>query len=487
MRMERITQESKDKNTVLEMDLIRNRLIDNSLIAFSFLALFSTLFTVFRTYYTGGFNWVFFLQTSLAFFFISMTLFRKRVSINFKVLFLFLAIFMIQISGIYQYGFLASSKIYTLLIPIYAVFIFSNRTAVFFLSISIFYLIIMAYLHTSGILQVTFDANIYIRKMFSWAVDYVALSIAVVAIYIISKTYRDSMLHNISIQNDKNIELELYKKHLEDLVQQRTEELNLNHQKVLQQKEELEETLQQLQETQNKLIESEKMASLGILTSGLAHEMNNPLNFIKAGIYSLENITKEITGSEEFKDLQNKILENMNTGVEVTDIVKGLNFFNVHTETRKDECEVNQMINHSLIILQHEIIKRKITLHKHYYPENIEIFISESKLHQVIFNVLLNSIQAIQGDGGKITIHTELNNKMIKIRIIDNGIGIKEEGLKRIFDPFFTTKPTGLGKGLGLSIVYGILKEYNGTIQYSSIPGQGTEAIIELPSNKIEN
>jgi signal transduction histidine kinase/ligand-binding sensor domain-containing protein len=277
---------------------------------------------------------------------------------------------------------------------------------------------------------------------------------------------------------------------LETLVISRTskiltqkEELQSVNKNLTKQKEELSEALLQLKKTQNQLVESEKMASIGILTAGVAHEINNPLNFIQAGIYGIEDFFEENPNCKTLCNNHNEIisiLERIKTGVSrVSAIVTSLNHFSRQTESNNQHCMIHTIIDSCLLILNSKL-KYKIEIKKHYANENITVMGNEGKLHQAFLNILGNAVQAIQ-DKGEIEITTEISGDTIQISIKDNGCGIKKENLAKIFDPFFTTKEAGIGTGLGLFIMYGIIKEHFGNIVYKSEEEKGTEAIITLP------
>ncbi|MEO9482864.1 MAG: ATP-binding protein [Ekhidna sp.] len=236
------------------------------------------------------------------------------------------------------------------------------------------------------------------------------------------------------------------------------------------------ESMKQLQETTHKLIQSEKMASLGMLSAGVAHEINNPLNFIKGGVEILED------GLKDEKELKfeaapsiHVIKEGLNRA---TVIVNSLNHFSRSTDSMNEECDLNEILNNSLVMLQPKL-KYKGEVIKKFEKDKLVIIGNEGKLHQAFLNILANAEQAIPKKGG-VTVITKLLKKKIVVEIIDDGEGISKENLRKISDPFFTTKPVGTGTGLGLSITYKIIEDHGGKITVASKQGKGTKFTISF-------
>jgi signal transduction histidine kinase/ligand-binding sensor domain-containing protein len=303
-----------------------------------------------------------------------------------------------------------------------------------------------------------------------------------------------------------------------DEIEAQKEEIESQRDEVVATNEALEEherelkfTLENLKLTQSQLIQSEKMASVGILTAGIAHELNNPINFVSGNVNPLlrdvndiftliekydEIIkTNKLEGSFnevdqlktelDFTFLVKEIL-NLLEGIEdganrSSQIVKGLRSFSRLDDETCQLYDIHEVIDSTLILLQNKI-KDRINVRKEYGDfEEVECY--PSKLNQVIMNVLSNSIQAIE-DKGEIFIQTVSSAIGIKIIIKDNGKGMTPDVKEHIFEPFFTTKEVGKGTGLGLSISYGIIEQHNGNIDVISEPGKGTEFIISLPKTQ---
>ena len=296
----------------------------------------------------------------------------------------------------------------------------------------------------------------------------------------------------VAMQNTRlHEDLINHKNNLEKMVIERTHELEKAYKELLkkneivfQQKEEIETTLNNLKFTQFQLIESEKMASLGVLTSGVAHEINNPLNFIMGASIGLEKYFIQYGSKDEQKT--SFLLNSMKSGIErASKIVKGLNQFNrVNTELDED-CNIHLIIDNCLTILNCQI-KHEIEVKKEFSKELIIIKGNVGKLHQVFINILTNAIQSINSKG-KIVVTTNITGKEAIIEISDNGHGISKENLSKITEPFFTTKSPGQGIGLGLSIAYTVIKDHKGNINFKSKINRGTQVIISLPLRHSSN
>jgi PAS domain S-box-containing protein len=236
--------------------------------------------------------------------------------------------------------------------------------------------------------------------------------------------------------------------------------------------------LKELKDAQATLVQSEKMASLGVLTAGIAHELNNPLNYIVGGISAIRSHLDddEVIKREEIKEY----LSWINTGAErATDIVRSLNLFSRKSDNKKEICDLHLIINDCLLMLKNRF-KENIDVVKEFSDTSAEVLANYGKLHQVILNVLSNSIDAIKNEG-QIHITTKSKKDKFIVEIIDNGFGIPKDEIDKVIDPFFTTKPPGVGTGLGLSIASSIIQDYDGKFKISSEINKGTSVLISLP------
>lgn len=283
----------------------------------------------------------------------------------------------------------------------------------------------------------------------------------------------------IDITEQKQLENELiqHKNNLEEKVEERTIKLASTNEELNARKSQLEKTIDQLKHTQSQLVHSEKMASLGVLSAGIAHEINNPLNFIQGGAHGLKGeLTKDENNKTDINYLLNIIFEGVRRAKQ---IVQSLNRFSRSGDGEMTEFDVHEIIDHCLVMLNTKF-KHKVKVHKNYCSQKSLILGNESKLFQLFLNVLTNAEQAIDVNGN-IHIDTSIENTNLIIIIKDDGCGIMDEDLSKILDPFFTTKAPGEGTGLGLSITHNIIQEHGGEISIKSKFNLGTEVLIKIP------
>lgn len=256
--------------------------------------------------------------------------------------------------------------------------------------------------------------------------------------------------------------------------------------------EELRSERDQLEKTMDKLVESEKLAALGVFTAGVAHEINNPTNYISGATYGLFDIIGRLKAEcgpnvdpedwEELEDLE----EVLKTGVKrITDIVDSLKNYTRADNNRFVNYNIITAIEDALMITENKI-KKKITIYRNYPPE-VYMECLPSRISQIMINLLDNAADAINDVGGSIHIKVSEESSRIVIRVKDTGEGISQENLKHLFDPFFTTKEVGKGTGLGLFVSHGYVIRHGGTLTVKSEEGLGSEFIIEFPVRQDES
>ena len=271
---------------------------------------------------------------------------------------------------------------------------------------------------------------------------------------------------------------------------------------------ELETAYTELKATQTKILQQEKMASIGQLAAGVAHEINNPIGFISSNLGTLDKYVSKLTefidaqaeiiaalGSEEFErilgerrrklkldyvipDIRALIEESLDGADRVRKIVQDLKSFSRVDEAEYKHADINECIESTINIVWNEL-KYKAELKKDYGELPLTKCFPQ-QLNQVFMNLLVNAAHAIEKQG-EITVRTSHQDGSIFVDISDTGVGIPEENLGRIFDPFFTTKEIGKGTGLGLSITYDIVKKHNGEITVHSEVGEGTTFTVRIP------
>ena len=228
-------------------------------------------------------------------------------------------------------------------------------------------------------------------------------------------------------------------------------------------------------QTEQQLGQSEKLASLGRLASGIAHEINNPLT----GILTYSSmLLEDFKGTEFEEDLQTIVDETMRC----RKIVKGILDFARETKLEKEKSNVNSALRQALSLLERHYNFHNIKIIMDLYENIPEIMLDLNLIRSVFNNLAVNAADAMP-EGGELRVSTRFSPKtqLITINFTDTGIGIPPENIPKIFDPFFTTKEPGKGTGLGMSVTYGIIKRHNGTIDISSESGKGTTVTIELP------
>jgi len=233
----------------------------------------------------------------------------------------------------------------------------------------------------------------------------------------------------------------------------------------------------ELEKRQDQLVQAKKLSSLGVLTSGVAHQLNNPLNNIST---SVQILLEEL----DFNDLKlfKKMLSNIEQEADrARDIVKGLLEFSRIREFTLKPTSLKEVVDRSIRLVSSQVPAGIDIVED--VPDDLVIDLDAQRMQEAFLNLLMNGIQAIEHLPGQIIVATKRDdeNQQVVITVEDTGVGISKEDLGRVFDPFFTTKEVGTGTGLGLSIVYGIIEKHQGSISAESQEGEGTRFIIRLP------
>ncbi|WP_413672796.1 ATP-binding protein [Massilia cellulosiltytica] len=297
------------------------------------------------------------------------------------------------------------------------------------------------------------------------------------------------------------------RKLMEERLRERTQELEEANARLEAEKEQQQVLIRKLSDMQGQLLQSEKMASIGLLAAGVAHEINNPLAFISSNFGALERDAKDILklisafegvegllpgdarapvafmkediGLDDIRQDLDALFAESREGLQrVKHIVQNLKDFSRPGGTEKEMADLEQGLDSTLNVAWNEI-KYKADVVKEYAGVP-ELYCLPSQINQVFLNLLINAAHAIEGKG-TIIVRTGHDEKVVWVEIEDNGCGIAPAHLDHIFEPFFTTKPVGKGTGLGLSIVYGIVQGHRGTIAVKSEVGKGTMFRVALP------
>jgi two-component system NtrC family sensor kinase len=250
--------------------------------------------------------------------------------------------------------------------------------------------------------------------------------------------------------------------------------------------------------SREQLIQTDKLAAIGTLAAGVAHEINNPMGFINSNLNTMEKYLKRIRTyidgiegqneddrqriNEIATDFGDAIGESLEGANRVKKIVADLKSFSRVDRAQEEYANINEGLESTLNIVWNEL-KYKCKVEKD-FGELPEIYCIPNQINQVFMNLLMNAGQAIK-ESGVISIKTWADEKNIYVSIKDTGFGISDENLKKVFEPFFTTKEVGKGTGLGLSLVYDIIRKHGGNIDVNSEVGVGTEFTVSLPMEGI--
>lgn len=269
------------------------------------------------------------------------------------------------------------------------------------------------------------------------------------------------------------------------------------------------ELIRKLEEAQNQLLQAEKMASIGQLAAGVAHEINNPIGFVSSNLETLQHYCQTLIQALDFagqllakhpaaeltanyqqyntehnldfllRDMPELIAESLEGTGRVMSIVKSLREFSHVDSSQWKETNLIDGMESTLRIINNEL-KYKATIHKDYQEQMRLVYCQSMQINQVFMNLLLNAVQAME-QPGDIYIRINTAGDFARISIRDTGSGIAPQHMTKVFEPFFTTKPVGAGTGLGLSLSYSIIQKHQGKLSVNSPAGQGAEFVIQLP------
>ena len=262
------------------------------------------------------------------------------------------------------------------------------------------------------------------------------------------------IVQDITEKKKTEEELSLHRHHLEELVLQRTADLESTH----------------LQ-----LLHAEKLSATGKMAASMAHEFNNP-------IFSIRNVLEKIMRRVQMDDNNKRFVKlAIQECDRVTMLIRKVLDFHSPSTDEKEWMDVHESIDDMILLIQKKFSMRDIRLVKEYGADMPRIEVVPDQFMQVVLNILQNAEEAIPEGGGRITITTSATNGEAQIKIKDTGTGISSQVMKNIFDPFFTTKPSVKGAGLGLSVTYGIIKKHKGEILVDSLPGRGATFTVCIP------
>ncbi|WP_243141277.1 ATP-binding protein [Clostridium diolis] len=354
--------------------------------------------------------------------------------------------------------------------------------------------------HHLNVIQILDSGGMLRNEEITWNTKYGEVRVGLFSTEIIEIDCIECIIfvwNDITERKKISEELKRVNDELEDKVNERTKQL-------MQTLAELEDQHNKLKSAQSKLIQSEKMASLGTLVAGVAHEINNPINYIYLSskvldmdLYNFKEELMELLDDEDddvlnffeqyFNKFSKSIINILDGSNQVTTIVNDLRLFSRLDEAVKKEIDVSEALETTIRLVKTQYTKQ-IKFIKNFQTHR-KIVCYPSQLNQVFLNIIVNACHAIvekQNDlvcenNGLIVIRVFDNNKEIIIEFCDNGCGMTKDTISRIFEPFFTTKPMGQGTGLGMSISYGIIEKHNGTIDVESKVGEGSTITIHIP------
>lgn len=300
----------------------------------------------------------------------------------------------------------------------------------------------------------------------------------------------------ILMQADRHLTLERQLIRERDQTKEINQELQRREQELLEQRALKSELLSRMESVSSELLQTEKLAALGQLAAGIAHEINNPVGYIRSNLNTLSQYSQRLLDfihqNQVISDAQKEsvdlaflekdllsLLNETNEGIQrITQITRALTQF-TRSSGLQDWCDIHKQIDTTLQVMRGEL-RSKVDIDRNYLPDLPLVYCDPAKVNQVLMNVLLNAADAIERFG-VIRITTKYNNEQVEVIIEDNGCGMDEETAKKALEPFYTTKPEGEGTGLGLSISYSIMVSLGGSLRISSQLGEGTRIYLAFP------
>ena len=462
------------------IDQVRNSIINSSLVIGSIVAVITYLISLTK-FLESGFELSFVTDLIVIIAVLIITIKRKRLNVNLKSYVILLGIFIVVIIDVIEIGILSANKILLILIPFFSIISLSTRRALTYFFSTLGVIIIIAVLHVTETIPTPKEDTFGLA---AWSINLLMIVLVAVIILLIVKSFDKAYNDFIQELKEKNEtlnknqqELARYKDDLEELVEQRTEELNKTNLALEGKTEELSGALVQLRQAQEELVQAEKNEALGNLATGVSHEINNPLNFIHGGLEIAELYLEEHLSKKQLSEIK-PALDSIREGVERSSkVVKGLDQYS-QLNSKHQQLSINEVLTDCLKILSNEIPK-SIELSTN-YSELPKIYSRKDGLYQIFLSIINNAIEAIDSRG-KIKIITEQDKNLVLIRISDTGRGIPEANASKLGNPFFTTKKTSHGVGLGLYSSFQIIRKINGSIKIDSKEEEGTDVHIRLP------
>ena len=241
----------------------------------------------------------------------------------------------------------------------------------------------------------------------------------------------------------------------------------------------LETSHRQLKESQEQVIQAEKLTSLGQLAASIAHEVNNPLS---GTLNYIQLLARKVERGEIDKEVTLDYLSKMESElIRSTKLIQNLLNFARESPPEFQQVNLNTVVNHAFDLISHSVEEKKIRVFSELEPSLPEITADANQLQQVCINLIINAVQAMP-QGGRLTIRTYVHNAQVRLEVQDTGAGIPPENMNKLFTPFFSTKPDVKGVGLGLAVAYGIVQRHQGKIEVQSKVGEGSTFTISLPT-----